>query len=108
MKRGPPRRPARCRANGGLLASAFADRIARRRGQEGRYQLANGMGAMLDADDALGRHEWLIAPLLLQGSASPDARMLLALPVDIGELIAARPELAKVPTRWSGMKRRGR
>ncbi|MBN0840298.1 hypothetical protein JTM04_38925, partial [Pseudomonas aeruginosa] len=61
----------------GLLASAFADRIARRRGQEGRYQLANGMGAMLDADDALGRHEWLIAPLLLQGSASPDARMLL-------------------------------
>jgi hypothetical protein len=24
------------------------------------------MGAMLDADDALGRHEWLIAPLLLQ------------------------------------------
>lgn len=79
----------------GLLASAFADRIARRRGQEGRYQLANGMGAMLDADDALGRHEWLIAPLLLQGSASPDARMLLALPVDIGELIAARPELAQ-------------
>ncbi|MFT3361680.1 ATP-dependent helicase HrpB [Klebsiella pneumoniae] len=68
---------------------------ARRRGQEGRYQLANGMGAMLDADDALGRHEWLIAPLLLQGSASPDARMLLALPVEIGELIAARPELAK-------------
>ena len=79
----------------GLLASAFADRIARRRGQEGRYQLANGMGGMLDADDALGRHEWLIAPLLLQGSASPDARMLLALPVEIGELIAARPELAK-------------
>ncbi|PLL16784.1 ATP-dependent RNA helicase HrpB, partial [Klebsiella pneumoniae] len=79
----------------GLLASAFADRIARRRGQEGRYQLANGMGAMLDADDALGRHEWLIAPLLLQGSASPDARMLLALPVEIGELIATRPELAK-------------
>ena len=78
-----------------ILASAFADRIARRRGQEGRYQLANGMGAMLDADDALGRHEWLIAPLLLQGSASPDARMLLALPVDIGELIAARPELAQ-------------
>jgi ATP-dependent helicase HrpB len=37
-----------------LLAPAFADRIARRRGQEGRYQLANGMGAMLDADDALG------------------------------------------------------
>jgi len=76
-----------------LLAQAFADRIARRRGQEGRYQLANGMGAMLDADDAQGRHEWLIAPLLLQGSASPDARILLALPLDIEALMQACPEL---------------
>ena len=76
-----------------LLASAFADRIARRRGQEGRYQLANGMGVMLDADDASGRHEWIIAPLLLQGSASPDARILLALPLDIDALIQSSPEL---------------
>ena len=76
-----------------LLARAFADRIARRRGQEGRYQLANGMGAMLDADDASGRHEWLIAPLLLQGSAAPDARILLALPLDIESLMQACPEL---------------
>ena len=76
-----------------LLAQAFADRIARRRGQEGRYQLANGMGAMLDADDASARHEWLIAPLLLQGSASPDARILLSLPLDIDRLIQMCPEL---------------
>lgn len=76
-----------------LLAQAFADRIARRRGQEGRYQLANGMGAMLDVDDALGRHEWLIVPLLLQGSASPDARILLALPLDIEVLMQTCPEL---------------
>ncbi|MEX9232678.1 ATP-dependent helicase HrpB [Citrobacter cronae] len=78
-----------------LLAQAFADRIARRRGQEGRYQLANGMGAILDADDASGRHEWLIAPLLLQGSASPDARILLALPLEIDVLMQACPELLK-------------
>lgn len=51
------------------------------------------MGAMLDADDALGRHEWLIAPLLLQGSASPDARILLALPLDIEALMQTCPEL---------------
>lgn len=76
-----------------LLAQAFADRIARRRSLDGRYQLANGMGAALDADDALGRHEWLIAPLLLQGSASPDARILLALPLDIDALIQRCPEL---------------
>lgn len=76
-----------------LLACAFADRIARRRGAEGRYQLANGMGAMLDSDDPLNRHEWLIAPLLLQGNASPDARILLALPLDIEALTAACPQL---------------
>ncbi|MCT4705162.1 ATP-dependent helicase HrpB [Enterobacteriaceae bacterium H16N7] len=76
---------------GPLLAHAFADRIARRRGQEGRYQLANGMGAMLNQDDALTRYEWLLAPLLLQGSQTPDARMLQALPLDIEELIARVP-----------------
>ena len=47
---------------------------------------------MLDADDASGRHEWLIAPLLLQGSASPDARILLALPLEIDVLMQTCPE----------------
>ncbi|WP_318385215.1 ATP-dependent helicase HrpB [Enterobacter sp.] len=79
----------------GLLATAFADRIARRRGLEGRYQLANGMGVMLDRDDALGRHEWLIAPLLLQGSNTPDARILQALALDIDALIARKPALLR-------------
>ncbi|MDU5684654.1 MAG: ATP-dependent helicase HrpB [Kluyvera cryocrescens] len=76
-----------------LLAQGFPDRIARRRGQEGRYQLANGMGAMLDADDALNRHEWLIAPLLLQGNAAPDARILQACALDIDALVARSPSL---------------
>ncbi len=60
---------------------------------------------MLDADDALGRHEWLIAPLLLQGSASPDARILLALPVDIHALIEQCPAPPGVPISSSGMRR---
>ncbi len=81
------------RALAPLLACAFADRIARRRGQQGRYQLANGLGATLDADDALNRHEWLLAPLLLQGSQSPDARILLALPLDIDVLVAQSTHL---------------
>lgn len=76
-----------------LLAQAFPDRIARRRNHTGRYQLANGMGAMLDEEDALTRYEWLIAPLLLQGNASPDARILLALPIDIEALTAQCPAL---------------
>nr|WP_253933688.1 ATP-dependent helicase HrpB [Enterobacter bugandensis] len=76
-----------------LLALAFPDRIARRRGLDGRYQLANGMGAMLDSDDALTRHEWLIAPLLLQGSQSPDARILQAIAVDIDALTRTCPQM---------------
>lgn len=76
-----------------LLALAFPDRIARRRGLYGRYQLANGMGAMLDSDDALTRHEWLLAPLLLQGSQSPDARILQAIAVDIDALTRTCPQL---------------
>ncbi|WP_300002135.1 ATP-dependent helicase HrpB [uncultured Cedecea sp.] len=76
-----------------LLAQAFPDRIARRRGSGGRYQLANGMGAMLDDDDALTRYEWLITPLLLQGNASPDARILLALPIELAALTAKCPGL---------------
>ena len=75
-----------------LLAQAFPDRIARRRGDTGRYQLANGIGAMLDDDDALARYEWLIAPLLLQGTAAPDARILLALPIALDALIAQCPD----------------
>jgi len=78
-----------------LLAQAFPDRLARRRGLDGRYQLANGMGAMLDREDGLTRHEWLFAPLLLQGSQSPDARILLAIAVDIEALVSACPQLVE-------------
>jgi len=41
------------------------------------------------------RHEWLIAPLVLQGSQSPDARILLGLAVDIDALIGACPDLVE-------------
>lgn len=76
-----------------LLAQAFPDRIARRRGLDGRYQLANGMGAMLNQDDPLTRYEWLLAPLLLQGSNTPDARILQAIPLDIESLTLQCPAL---------------
>ncbi|KAB8306270.1 ATP-dependent helicase HrpB [Erwinia endophytica] len=81
-----------------LLASAFPDRIARRRGAEGRYQLANGMGAVLDSDAALTRYEWLIVPALLQGSAQPDARILQAMPLEIDRLTRQCPWLVEQRT----------
>ncbi len=77
----------------GLLARGFADRIALRRGQQGRYLLANGMGATLEPDSPLTRHEWLLAPLLLQGASSPDARILQAQPVDPERLAVEVPGL---------------
>ncbi|MGE9553505.1 ATP-dependent helicase HrpB [Erwinia amylovora] len=90
-----------------LLAGAFPDRIARRRGAEGRYQLANGMGAMLDSDEALTRYEWLLAPGLLQGSSQPDARILQAMPLEIDVLIKQRPALVEQRTEVEWDDQRG-
>ncbi|WP_370512552.1 ATP-dependent helicase HrpB [Dickeya sp. ws52] len=76
-----------------LLSMGFADRIARRRGQDGRYQLANGSGAGLPPEEALSASEWLLAPVLMQNTYSADARILLAQSVDIDRLTRQRPEL---------------
>ena len=81
-----------------LLAQAFSDRIARRRGEDGRYLLANGLGASLPQDDGLTRAPWLVAPQLLQGNNSPDARILLAISLDITQLPARLPDVVKEQT----------
>ncbi len=51
------------------------------------------MGAMLDSDDALTRHEWLIAPLLLQGSHSRMRVSCRRFAVEIDALTRACPQL---------------
>lgn len=81
-----------------LLAEAFSDRIAERRGLDGRYLLANGLGASLSQDDALSRAAWLVAPQLLQGNHSPDARILLAISLDVSQLAARLPKRVKEQT----------
>ncbi|OON40058.1 ATP-dependent helicase HrpB [Izhakiella australiensis] len=81
-----------------LLACAFADRLAQRRGAGGRYLLASGSGAALEPDAALGRHEWLFALDLLLRDGQPDARLLLGFGVDIDKLIVQRPELLQTQT----------
>ncbi|CAM3827042.1 ATP-dependent helicase HrpB [Rahnella bruchi] len=81
-----------------LLARAFSDRIAQRRGEDGRYLLANGLGASLPQDDGLTRAPWLVAPQLLQGNNSPDARILLAVSLDITQLPARLPDVVKEQT----------
>ncbi|WP_337039956.1 ATP-dependent helicase HrpB [Serratia marcescens] len=89
-----------------LLAQAFTDHIAQRRGQDGRYLLANGLGAAMNQDEALSRAPWLIVPSLLQGHNSPDARILLALPVDIEALAAQLPAMVmqRTAVEWDEEK----
>jgi ATP-dependent helicase HrpB len=70
---------------GRLLALAYPDRIGKRRpGDAPRYQLSNGKGALLRADDGLARHEWLVAADL-DGKAR-EATIYLAAPVDLPTL----------------------
>ena len=45
---------------GALLAIAFPDRIARRRGQSGRYRTSGGSGVTLADDEPMQQHEWLL------------------------------------------------
>ena len=89
-----------------LLVAGFADRLAQRRGDSARYQLANGIGGMLDEQDALSRYGWLVAPTLLQGASAADARILLALPVDIDDLRRRCPRLVEQQTdvEWDAEK----
>ncbi len=70
---------------GELLALAFPDRVARRRGASGgRYQMANGRGAFLVEGDALGKHEWLVCADL-DGDAR-EAKVYLAAPLGLAAL----------------------
>jgi len=59
-----------------LLALAYPDRIAKARGGDGQYLLANGRGAKLDPADPLARSAYLVIADL-QGSAAA-TRILLA------------------------------
>ncbi|ACY83541.1 ATP-dependent RNA helicase HrpB [Edwardsiella piscicida] len=88
------------------LAHAYPDRIAAARGQDGRYLLANGLGAALEADDALGRMPGLIAASLLQGASGGEPRILLALPCDLASLAAQLPHLVSEGTgvEWDEAK----
>ncbi len=62
-----------------LLALAYPDRVARRRGDSGhRYLLANGRGAFLPEGDALAKEAWLVCADL-DGDAR-EAKIYLAAP----------------------------
>ncbi|MGE5511444.1 MAG: ATP-dependent helicase HrpB [Bacteroidota bacterium] len=69
-----------------LLALAYPDRLAKRRGDGGQFVLANGRGARLDASEALAREPFLAVAEL--AGAAAEARILLAAALDEAELAA--------------------
>jgi ATP-dependent helicase HrpB len=71
-------------ATGILLAWAYPDRIARSRGDGGRYLLANGRGARFGEPQALARSEFIVAAEL--DGADREARIFLAAPVSRDDL----------------------
>lgn len=73
------------RAVGRVLALAYPDRIARRRGRPGAYLLTSGRGALLDAADPLAAAEWLAIAEL--DDAGADARTRLAAALDETEVL---------------------
>jgi ATP-dependent helicase HrpB len=71
---------------GAILALAYPDRIARNRGGEGSFLLANGRGATVDPASPLAREPFL-AVAELSGTAAR-GRILLAAPITLEEIEA--------------------
>ena len=69
-----------------LLALAYPDRIGRKRpGGEGRYQLANGRGAVFESAESVARQDFIVAIDL--DDREREARVRLAIPLDRQELL---------------------
>lgn len=71
---------------GELLALAYPDRVARRRGTGGRYLMRNGRGAALPDGDRLAAEEWMAVAAL--DGARADAHIRLAAPLASGRVQA--------------------
>jgi ATP-dependent helicase HrpB len=78
---------------GVLIALAYPDRIARRRGQGQRYLMASGAGAVLAEHDTLGKSEWL-AIAQLDGAAG-DGKVRLAAPLTFQQAEKFFPHLIR-------------
>jgi ATP-dependent helicase HrpB len=80
-------------STGALLSFAYPDRVARARGDYGRFVLANGRGGVIDAAEALARAPWLVVADL-QGRAQ-NARIASAAAIteeDVRRLFSDRLE----------------
>lgn len=67
-----------------ILALAYPDRVARNRGADGAFVLANGRGASVDAASALAREPFLVVADMTGTAAR--GRILLAAPITSAEI----------------------
>jgi ATP-dependent helicase HrpB len=88
-------RAAGASSPGAILALAYPDRIAKNRGGEAGFLLANGRGARLDAGSPLGREPFLAVAEI----AGTDAhgRIVLAAPLCLAEIEAG--QAGRIETR---------
>lgn len=82
---------------GALIARAWPERIARRRGAPGRFQMANGRQAFLDEADPLATADWLVVADATGQAA--EARILAAAPIAEGEVDVAAGALIEARRR---------
>ena len=75
-----------------LMAAGFPDRIALSRGRDGRYQLANGQGAMLLPDEPMAGEAMLVVADVVK-TRQGDSRIFSAVAADADTLQARLPQL---------------
>ena len=95
-----------------LIAAAFPDRIAQRRGEPGSFRLSGGGGAKLPLTDPYSRST-LLAVAALELTSSPQIRMAAPLdPAQLPEILSERitetVETGIDPTTGSALARRRR
>lgn len=71
---------------GTLLALAYPDRVARARGRDGEFVMANGRAGRVDPSSALAREPFLVVAEITGTAAQ--ARILAAAPISLGAIEA--------------------
>lgn len=84
-----------------LLALAYPERVAQRRGAPGRFLLRSGRGASLPAHDPLAHVDWIVAAVI--DDSGTDGRIMLAAAIDPADLLAHAREQVDVvdDVRWN-------
>jgi len=85
---------------GATLARAFPDRVAQQAGAKGRFRLANGRAASLEASDALAAAPFLVVTEITGGAATGRVRAAAAIGRDEIEALFAAQIVAETNLRW--------